>query len=96
MLCNTQHTFTMSSTSDVSLTSIGSRRMRKRFLSIPKTRSIILRTDSHLPRHSIHNIHTVSNVLNAQQQQKSIVYRTKMEHTEGARETARENTRTCC
>jgi hypothetical protein len=31
------------------LTSIGSLKMRKRFLSIPKTRSVILRTDSHLP-----------------------------------------------
>jgi hypothetical protein len=44
MLCSTQHTFTMSSTSDMSWTSIGSLKMRKRFLSIPKTRSIILRS----------------------------------------------------
>jgi len=43
-----QHTFTMSSTSAMSLTSIGSLKMRKRFLSMPKTRSIILRTVSHL------------------------------------------------
>ena len=48
MLCSTQHTFTKSSTSDMSLTSIGSLKMRKRFFSIPKTRSIVLRTDSHL------------------------------------------------
>ena len=46
---STQHTFTKSSTSDMSLTSIGSLKMRKRFLIIPKTLSIILRTDSHLP-----------------------------------------------
>ncbi len=49
MLCSTQHTFTKSSTSDMSLTSIDILKMRKRFLSIPKTRSIVLRTDSHLP-----------------------------------------------
>ena len=67
MLCSTQHTFTMSSTSDMSWTSIGSLKLRKRFLSIPKTRSIILRTDSHLPPDGIQNIHTVSDVVNAQQ-----------------------------
>ena len=42
------HTLTMSSTSDIFFTNIGSRRIRKRFFIMSNTCSMILRTDSHL------------------------------------------------
>ena len=59
MLCSTQHTFTKSSTSDMSLTSIDSLKMRKRFLSIPKTRlnAMLFCAQTHtcLPTHNSKN-----------------------------------------
>ena len=69
MLCKMKHEKSLSSILLISLPSIGNLRMRKRFLSIPKTLSTTFLTDSHLPKQvCVHKMSTGSDELGPEKQ----------------------------